>query len=64
MWRKIDPEEPTPLSDQVYVGCSQSESRTKESDVNSKIHSFVQVITTYSEAMFNTKSLENRSDVS
>ena len=31
---KTDLEEPTPLADQVYLGCTQRESVTKESENN------------------------------
>ena len=61
---KIDPEEPTPLIDQVYSGCPQRESKTKESDVKSETHSCAKISTTDTQAKSKVKSLENRKNVS
>ena len=51
---KVDLEEPRPLIGQVYFGCMQRESTTKESDVEKiKSEFFAQITITDTEAEFN-----------
>ena len=57
---KIDLEEPTPLTDQVYLGCTQRESATIQSSVKIKSDFFAEITTTETEAKSKIKDLENR----
>ena len=64
MWldfKKIDFAEPTPLIDQVDLGCTHSEIVSKESNVKTKIDLFAKITTTDTEAKSTDKPRQDRS---
>ena len=62
-FKKIDFAEPTPLIDQVDLGCTHSEIVSKESNVKTKIDLFAKITTTDTEAK-STDKTETRQVVS